>query len=562
MPNRRTDEPSLNQISVHLLRSDVEDPQDALVNSDELVRYEIRPDSGVSGRLYVKAGRATPPSWREFLEAVTDRPLGDYRNQHASAVLFVERGARTFALTFGFGRHLLDVEALEPDFGLKVAAALVNPDEMNSIDSRLVQSNRLQVRRQAARGATTRDMGMDVGREMLRALSGRVLDGSLGTRITGADALGLAGRTDVASLLERLDRFRDAHEQRLYRQRFAVLDRWRAVSDRRLRAELDSELLRAFERRDKKLALAVPEIVDWRAAGFRFSREAVETRHPFPDLADYLRTRKTPPDLKDLRRDRMTLLGADTDEVIGRWSVYGALEWEVPRDDRIFFLTDASWYEIDADYLKLVDGRLNAIDKTGLERPDFDPREHERDYNKRLAAHRSGRAFLDGKFAYFEDEAGQVEICDVFTGEREFVHVKRDFDADGLSHLFAQGSVSAELFSYRPAYRDRLRELLAAYPNLGDVVPSETPEPGSFRVCFGIISQQPERVPNDLPVFSRVHLTQMADLIERVGFRLTVFGIATRVGARPAADGPTEREARAARAGREAAAVAEAAGGT
>lgn len=547
------DEPHLNQISAHLLRGDVGDPEDALVDASTLDRYDIRPEAGLSGRVYVKRGRSNPPPWQEFLGALAVGTLDEYRNEHASAVLFVDRGQRTFALTFGFGRHLLDAEALEPDFGLKVAAGLVDPSEMNAIDSRMVQSRRLQVRRQAGRGATTRDMGIDVSKEMVRALSGRVLDKDLGTRISGADALGLAGRTDVATLLTRLDRFLAAYEQKLYQQRFPVLDRWLAVTDRRKKSELDAELVLAVARSDKRLGLGVPEIVDWRAAGFRFSREPDETRHPFPEIADYLRTLRATPEIKDLRRDRLTLSGVDSDEIVGAWSIYRALEWETQRQDRVYFLADGRWYEIDADFLKHVDSRLSAIDNTGLPRPDFDPREHEVDYNERLARHASGRAMLDRQFAYFEDEAGKVEICDVFTAERDFVHIKRDFEAEALSHLFAQGAVSAELFSYRPEYRVRLRDLLAGHPDLMSVVPTEPPEPTTFRVAFGIISEQPDRVPADLPVFSRVHLNQMADVIERMGFRITVFGIDTRVGARPAEDGPTQREAKAAERARAAA---------
>ncbi len=538
------DEPHLSQISAHLLRGDVGDPEDALVDASKLDRYEVRPETGLAGRIYVKPGRSNPPPWKDFLGAVAVGTLDEYRNQHASAVLFVDRGGRTFALTFGFGRHLLDPEALESDFGLKVAAGLVDPGEMNAIDSRLVQSRRLQVRRQAGSGATTRDLGIDFGKEMVRALSGRVLDGSLGTRVSGADSLGLAGRTDVPSLLTRLDTFLDAYERKAYADRFPLLDRWLAVSNARLKAELDAELVGALERGDKRLAIGVPEIVDWRAAGFRFSREAEDTRHPFPELTDYLKTRARPPEIKDLRRDHLTLLGVDSAEVYGNWTVYRSLEWETQREDRVYFLADGGWYEIDQDYLRSIDTRLASIDKDGIDRPDFDPREHEGDYNERLAKHAAGRAMLDVKFAYFPDEAGKVEICDVFTIEREFVHVKRDFEAGELSHLFAQGAVSAELFNYRAQFRDRLRELLADDPPLADVVPATTPEPRSFRVAFGIISEDPDRVPMDLPVFSRVHLAQMADLIERLNFRLTVFGIRSRAGARPAADGPTKRELR------------------
>ena len=544
MPRRRsTTEPSLNQISVHLLRADVVEPDDALRAAGELDKYEISPSTGLSGSLFVKPGSPSTPPWRSFLNAVSDSPLPDFHNQHASAVMFVRQGDRTFALTFGFGRHLLDPEFLEPDFGLHVAAGLVDPTDVSVIDSRLVQTGRLQLRRQATRGATVRDIGLDAEREMLRALTGRVLDKSLGTRVGGADSLSLSGVLNVQELVGRLQLFRLTYERKAYRDRFPLLDRWRPVSDARLRRELDTELIAAIGKRDRRLALGVPEIIDWQSSGFRFNREPKETRHAVPELSAYLATRDDDPTLDHLKSDRLLLIGVDSDEATGSWSVYRTLEWESLRDDRVFFLTEGRWFEIDAGFLSRIDARLDAIDRSGIARPDFDPREWERDYDERLAAFAPGRLMLDRSFAYFEDEAGKVEICDVFTLERDFVHIKRDFDAEGLSHLFAQGAVAGELFWFSSAFRERTRTLLAPRPELADQVPAGSPEPLSFRVAFGIISDDADRVPRRLPVFSRVHLAQMADLIERQGYRLTVFGIATRAGARPVED-LTERERR------------------
>jgi uncharacterized protein (TIGR04141 family) len=540
----RGDEPSINQISVHLLRADVEDPERALRLPQELDRYGIDPASGLSGMLYIKPARAASPPWHDFLDAVADQPLPEYRNQHVSAVMLLQHGGRTFALTFGFGRHLLEPDSLEPDFGLHVAAGLVDPAEVSVIDSRLVQTGRLQLRRQASRGATVRDIGLDAEREMLRALNGRVLDRSVGTRIGGADSLSLAGSMAVDGLVSRLELFRDTYERKVYRDRFPLLDRWRQVPDVRIRRELDADLVEAIARRDRRLELGVPEIIDWRGAGFRFNREPEETRHPAPELSAYLLTRSRPPTLAHLHDDRLLLAGVDSDEIAGSWSVYAALEWESQREDRVFFLSEGRWFEIDADFLSRVDGRLGAIDHRGVTRPDFDPREWEQDYNERLAAFAPGRLMLDRRFAYFEDEAGQVEICDVFTAERDLIHIKRDFEAEGLSHLFAQGAVSAELFSFSQPFRERTRALLVSKSELADQIPIGTPAARSFRVAFGIISDEPDRVPLQLPVFSRVHLVQMADFIERQGFRLTVFGIATRLGARPVENGMTEPERR------------------
>lgn len=60
-------------------------------------------------------------------------------------------------------------------------------------------------------------------------------------------------------------------------------------------------------------------------------------------------------------------------------------------------------------------------------------------YNERLARYGEGRAFLDRRTARFEHETGTVEICDVLTPERQFVHVKPETSSAALSDLFGQG---------------------------------------------------------------------------------------------------------------------------
>lgn len=545
MPRRSVtaEGPTVNQISVYLLRADVDDVEAALRDPASLDRYELAAEGGVVGRLYLKPAVADDPSWMALLDSITVRRLPGHKNQHVSAVLFLQREDRYFALTFGFGRHLLEWDALEPDFGLKVAAGLVDPEQLSVVDSRLVQATRLQVRRQAGRGTTPRNIGLDIGREMLRALSGRTLDGTLGTRVTGADALGLAAKLGIAGITDRLDVFRAAHDEKRYRERFPLLDRWQPVTDRRLLAELDDAVVGALALMDRKLDLAVPEIIEWRGAGFSFTGGARNERHAFPDLDAYLSLRDGPPSLADIRRERMTLHAADADTPIASWKIHQALEWDTRIGERVYFLAEGRWFEVAADFLARVDARLAEIDLEGVSGPDFDPREWEEDYNARLARHAPGRALLDAQFEYFEDESGKVEICDVLTAERDFVHVKRDFRTAAVSLQFAQGLVSADLFINRTQSRERLRDLLKERaPDLVGVIPTGIPEPRSFRVAYGIITTEPERVPLDLPVFARIHLGQVADVIERLGMRITVFGIATTVGARPAELGPTAKE--------------------
>jgi uncharacterized protein (TIGR04141 family) len=218
-------EASLNQIRVYLIKPGTELPDGALRESDDAETHTI--DShGLRGYLVVARPLPRRPDWLPFIEEVLGTEIPYAGNSHISSVLLLQRGDKTFALTFGFGRHLLDPNALEPDFGLRTAAGLIDPAAIASVDSRAFEATVLQVRRQSSRGTGTRAIGLDVGREMLRAIAGELLDESLGTRVTGSDSLGLTAALEASELGPRLDALGAAFSERRYVRSFSYLDRW------------------------------------------------------------------------------------------------------------------------------------------------------------------------------------------------------------------------------------------------------------------------------------------------------------------------------------------------
>lgn len=537
-PTRAASAAELRQMSVYLLDSGLDDFSDALRDPDKLQKHDVVALEGLRGRIYLQPGQEKTPPWLRFIQALTDDDLGSHKNRHVSAVLFLERNEQTFALTFGFGRHLLKPDVIESDFGIKVAAGIIDPEQVSGIDSRAFEGTRLLIRRQSSAGTSPQAIGIDLAREMMRAVTGRVADGDLGTRVSGSDSLGLTTRVGVEAIGDRLDTLYTAYADRKYRDRFAHIDRWQAVP----RAEAtpyDQELVAAIERfasgsQDRQLSLAVPEIVDWRSSGVGFSIEPVETRHAFPDLKDYLDARQgEAPTLTELHRDQLWLFADEPDEVSGHWSVYHSLNWEFQRDDDVLVFTDGRWWRIDAQYRERIDDRLRLITTSILDRPPIDVLEHEVDYNIRLAKYRPDRAFLDRRNAKFQDEAGTVEICDVFTGQRQFVHVKREAASQPLSHLLAQAAVSADLFRHLPDFRRQLRDRLASKPLLQETIHGR-PEPGEFEVVFAIVSPASDQdVALQLPFFSRNHLARIADGIERYDYRVSICAIVEQADARP-----------------------------
>lgn len=178
------DQPTLNQIRVYLIKQGTTLPDGALRTEGDAETFPVDAH-GLRGHLVVARPPTRRPDWLPFIEDVLGAEVPYPGNSHISAVLLLERGEKAYALTFGFGRHLLDPEALEPDFGLRTAAGLIDPDAIAGVDSRAFEATVLQVRRQSSHGTGTRAIGLDVGREMLRAIAGEMLATKACRRSTG-----------------------------------------------------------------------------------------------------------------------------------------------------------------------------------------------------------------------------------------------------------------------------------------------------------------------------------------------------------------------------------------
>jgi uncharacterized protein (TIGR04141 family) len=108
-----------------------------------------------------------------------------------------------------------------------------------------------------------------------------------------------------------------------------------------------------------------------------------------------------------------------------------------------------------------------------------------------------------------------MEFCDVFSKSKEMIHIKRQGGSSTLSHLFYQGTASAEFFLIDPEYRKLIWDKL---PRDFQVFHSDrTPNSEEFHVVFGIITDKTEL---RLPFFSRVGVRHAVSRLK--GFRYKV----------------------------------------
>lgn len=172
--------------------------------------------------------------------------------------------------------------------------------------------------------------------------------------------------------------------------------------------------------------------------------------------------------------------------------------------------------------------------------PDFDPTEDEPDYNQRVVDEApASRALIDRKTARYQDEEGGVEPCDVFTVDREFVHVKRMTGSAAMSHVFAQALAAAWLFQSTKEYRDHMRDFMSDKPSLAALMPTARPTTADFTVVLGIISREAvpatgasRHIALSLPLLARTFLAHVAAQLESIGYRFQMAQIPVTAGAR------------------------------
>jgi uncharacterized protein (TIGR04141 family) len=486
------------------------------------------------GVFFVKNPRRHPPHWLPLVEEGVAGNLGALESSSPSGVLFLRSSKRLFALTFGYGRALLDPDTYETDFGLRVALNVVDPSQLRSIDVRTMEEMTLHTRRQASRSSPLENFGLDITRDLLRAVTGKPRNPALASRIAGADSLTLACPIRFGDLGMKCSELLTAYRARTYREYFPWIDRLALVRDPAVRTVLDAKLIEGLrQRQTDRVYLAVPELIDWqRFAGVRYSTEGRNRPfHADVDIDDYLGTIADRDDLSidDLHKHTVRTVRVDGGEGDEHWTVYRCVVFEVHWKGLLYALADGQWYRIAHGFAEEVHTAVANLSPPTFTLPDARAGEIEATYNARTAAGNNHVALMDSQLVRNGTGRDGVEVCDLFSDQRHFIHVKRKTRSSTLSHLFVQGAVSAELFlgegRFRTGFRGKLTEVK---PALAPLIPVGDPNPRDYEIMYAIIAKSAAGIPTSLPFFSQLHLTQVARRLRLLGYKVSVRGVQER----------------------------------
>jgi uncharacterized protein (TIGR04141 family) len=519
-------EARLQHLSIFLIKPSYKTFDQVLVLDACEKPVEISIAGHGAGRLYVKRNPPSPPRWAEFFSEFLDP--AQLLVAGVSAAVVIEVHHRLYVLAFGQGgRYLMRPDVYEERFGLLCTLNSVSSDTLRCVDVQSLNAIQSHSRIQAGQESSPDQFGLDVEQDMLRAVVGAPKDPALGGRMSGSDSLSVAVKAKLADLPSLLDNYRKNFEENIAGKAYEWVNNISLTKSAEQIAKLEAALDARLAKGDlANIWLAVPEIIDWdEVYGFIFSHGPAQA-HTDISMAGFLKTFQAGErvSLQSMKERRVYCADADYRRTRKDWSVFRCLYAEIELDGDKYILNDGSWFKVAIEFVQKTNDDFKRISYSKLALPEYAD-DSEGVYNARVAAALPDQFFLldDTQKIMHGGGHGQVEVCDLFSIDREFIHIKMYGKSSVFSHLFAQGFVSGQLIQTDADFRKKVRAKLKA-PFQGLISAAEKPAQGAFKVVYGVISAEPGQDLH-LPFFSRVNLNNTARILKGFGFEVELLKI-------------------------------------
>ena len=508
---------------------------DEIVKDDRKIRSEVIENVGI---FYYKISKTAKPDWLSgfFLDRL--QCADKFRVASAAGVLIVTRnyadGERTFAITFGSGRYLLNDDVAEERFGLKIALNSIKYNSLRSIDFNKMDGVPSIIRNQVSRLTGIEDFNINTQVNLLKSITGTPpieRQDDIGTSMTGSDSLSISSTMTVNSVKEKLDQLYGLYKSEAYKQHFAWVDNISAIADRTLIENLETELIARINRRElDNVWMALPAIIDWSEIDhLKYSGKNRE-QHDDVDIEQALlelfgeRDDISRLDIKGI----MVKLFKTNGEKWREWSMFKCLHTEINMENKLYILSEGCWYRIDENYYASVENMFRSVRTSNIQFVDWVPRvedgkekfELEGEYNKRLADSNPDFCNMDRDLVYPQGNRDKIEFCDVFGKGGQIIHVKRKGGSELIGHLLNQGLVSATVL-LTEEFRNKLNAKLNESGKAEWCVPlsSRDFDAGQYSIVYGLMCND-----NDaelkIPFFSKVVMKEIVTTLRNYGFEV------------------------------------------
>ena len=520
--------------TIFLLKETVTNVEDCLKNPRTLFSAPIKQEYGLEGKIFYCESIKNVPRWKYYLDEFASTRIDIMSNTSNKAVMIVRVKARFMALTFGYGRSFLNEEYIERNFGLRVSLNTINPNKMRSVNAATIEDMVVNTQRQASYSTTQDQFGLNVTNDIMKGITGEPSSKEIGNHISGKDSLIVSVFMTLSELKTKLELYYKEYLKETYKDNgFDWVDNIAEVRDIKVIESLNNELFDAIRKHQTdNLTIVPPETTDWdHVEGFCYSgmgktTAKAENYRLDLDPMDYFNSVRPETNVKNkIKHDKLWAINSDETPFVVS-SIYNAIVYQANYKGGNYILSSGSWYQVNNVFFDRVNSFITAsIKMSSIVLPDCATNEKEGDYNERAAKGNADFCLFDKKLTSVEYGPKSIEACDIFTRQKQFIHVKNRGYSAQLSHLFAQGKVSAECFASDKEFRHQVS--MRARKSFGTAVfdYKTRPKPDEFEVVYAIIHNNKQDLISHLPFFSKVNLMMTAQELERMHFKYSVCSV-------------------------------------
>lgn len=502
---------SLQSLTIYLLKPDLEHEQ--IIKDIGRRIYQYFDIDGYRYHVYGKRRHDHPPAWIPFFEGRLVNGMY-WQSDSPGIVLLLQVDEYMYALAFGQGRHLLSPDCFEDQFGLRVVLNSVR--KIKSLEKKTFNEIYGHTITQSAFDAEVGLFGFDVEKDLLRAVTGKLEEFRLGERMSGVDSLSTSVRTELSDLPSLLRQYQTQTGLETYKENgFGFVDHMRSITSKSMKDDLNNILIECLNNRAEQIRrnilepfdfeLIIPDVLDFsRTIQFSYteSSKSMPFRHDvnINSFVEYKARGNNAITFQNLENSLVYAFTADGTKTHS-WRAYKCLIGEIEKDGYKYVLNDGNWYQIGLDFAYALDRFIENIPPYEFEFPRYAGGD-EAAYNETIANNVRGFVNFDRKLLH-PVKGQRVEFCDLYTenyGYMDAIHVKHGTSSAVLSHLFSQGTTSAEICtSYPQTWLEAEKMIEEKIEHLSH--PGEK-RPYRLRTIFAII----RRNRGTLPFFSKVNL--------------------------------------------------------
>lgn len=463
------------------------------------------------------------PDWLKELCRIGGENISKHV-ESAGGVLEIKMNDSIYCVTFGArGRFLLASTAIEDRFGLLTALNMIGDNPIRQIDKTTFDLNQKHSKEQLSKEGSAREFGINVSQDVLKGVTGKPTRDKEFQRVSGSDSLNIRTKYDYSELDKFIEIVDAESKTGKYKDRYAWIDKFATIKDDATIAKLDSALdnwLKGVNASDSIGWFSIPQAIEWdRIEGFYFSGSE-ERNDIFHDIEmQFIKEAWNVAEIEiNQLKKRLAQAVSHDGYVIQEysWPLYRCVYFETKILDEQYLLSDGKWFKIDAEY----SSELNSF-YTQAKWVDLGLKKYshasETLYNSSLKG--DNLVVFDKKLANVKGE-DPIEFCDAYDlkGKR-LIHIKRYGQSAVLSHLFAQGYVSADLFQRNPLFRKAVLENECAQGHDLGFSSTERPDSAKYSVVYAIISSSKEEKPN-IPYFSKISFRNYFQRLDGMGYKV------------------------------------------